>query len=208
MLQHTGATLSTHCLPAAVLATGDLSERAAPESRPDRRRMRIAYSGPERFRCGRLPVPASGSRNGRRSSAERRIRPAGTILSREYKGRTITVTVLRDGFECEGRQYDSLSAIDTQATRTRWNVFAIHVLRPLWCAAPSTRGNPPRKGWNRPLTHWKRNARPPKRTLRVRNKPAGPPSRNATMMEASRALTWNTGAPAVAAAGRSRTDRL
>jgi hypothetical protein len=102
MLQHTGATLSTHCLPAAVLATGDLSERAAPESRPDRRRMRIAYSGPERFRCGRLPVPASGSRNGRRSSAERRIRPAGTILSREYKGRTITVTVLRRRLRMRG----------------------------------------------------------------------------------------------------------
>ena len=46
---------------------------------------------------------------------------AGTRLIREYQGIEQIVTVLRDGFEWQGRPYQSLSAIARAITGTRWN---------------------------------------------------------------------------------------
>jgi hypothetical protein len=46
------------------------------------------------------------------------------VLKREYDGRIITVKVLIDGFEHEGRRYRSLSAIASEVTGTRWNGLA------------------------------------------------------------------------------------
>lgn len=45
----------------------------------------------------------------------------GTILTRPYKGRTITVTVLDNGFEFEGDVYRSLSAVAKAVTGSHWN---------------------------------------------------------------------------------------
>lgn len=45
----------------------------------------------------------------------------GTVLTRPYKGRTITVTVLDDGFEFEGEVYRSLSAVAKAITGSHWN---------------------------------------------------------------------------------------
>lgn len=45
----------------------------------------------------------------------------GTVLTRPYKGRTITVTVLHDGFEFEGEVYRSLSAVAAAVTGSHWN---------------------------------------------------------------------------------------
>jgi hypothetical protein len=45
----------------------------------------------------------------------------GSTLTRVYQGRTLTVKVLKDGFEFEGEQYSSLSAVARAATGTRWN---------------------------------------------------------------------------------------
>lgn len=45
----------------------------------------------------------------------------GTVLTRSYKGRTITVTVLDNGFEFEGDVYRSLSAIAKVITGSHWN---------------------------------------------------------------------------------------
>ncbi|NOX41050.1 MAG: DUF2924 domain-containing protein [Alphaproteobacteria bacterium] len=47
----------------------------------------------------------------------------GTRLIREWDGIEHTITVLRDGFEWQGRQYKSLSAIARAITGTRWNGF-------------------------------------------------------------------------------------
>jgi hypothetical protein len=64
---------------------------------------------------------------------ERRLSPApiqkrdsrlpkpGTVLTRPYKGRTLAVTVLEDGFEFDGRKYPSLTAITTAVTGSHWN---------------------------------------------------------------------------------------
>ncbi len=46
---------------------------------------------------------------------------AGTRLIREYQGVEHSVTVLREGYEFEGRPYQSLSAIARAITGTRWN---------------------------------------------------------------------------------------
>ena len=45
----------------------------------------------------------------------------GTRLVREYQGVDHSVTVLHDGFEYQGRPYQSLSAIARAITGTRWN---------------------------------------------------------------------------------------
>jgi hypothetical protein len=45
----------------------------------------------------------------------------GSTLTRVYQGRTLTVKVLDEGFEFEGEQYSSLSAVARAATGTRWN---------------------------------------------------------------------------------------
>jgi hypothetical protein len=40
-----------------------------------------------------------------------RLPPIGTVLTRTYKGKTLQVKVLADGFEYEGQKYASLSAL-------------------------------------------------------------------------------------------------
>lgn len=62
----------------------------------------------------------SGNVTLRRSRADDRPL-AGTRLVREYQGVQHVVTVLPDGFEYEGRPYQSLSAIARAITGTRWN---------------------------------------------------------------------------------------
>ena len=47
----------------------------------------------------------------------------GTVLTRDFKGRLLRVTVLDAGFEFEGRVHRSLSAIAELVTGTRWNGF-------------------------------------------------------------------------------------
>ena len=59
-----------------------------------------------------------------RARFDRRIPRPGTLLKREYRGDTIAVTVLADGFQYQGRHYGSLSAIATEVTGTRWNGVA------------------------------------------------------------------------------------
>jgi hypothetical protein len=46
------------------------------------------------------------------------------MLSRQWKGRTILVEVLPEGFRFENRPYPSLSAIAVAVTGTRWNGLA------------------------------------------------------------------------------------
>lgn len=57
-----------------------------------------------------------------------RIKP-GTKLIRSHKGVTHIVLVLPEGFEWQGRQYDSLSAIATAISGTRWNGWTFFGLK-------------------------------------------------------------------------------
>ena len=53
-----------------------------------------------------------------------RIPPPGSKLTREFRGTTVSVKVLPQGFECHGKRYQSLSAIASEVAGTRWNGLA------------------------------------------------------------------------------------
>ena len=99
------------------LAAGDLSEQAR------RRAAELAQDADLRLRAPRSFWQELAQN---RSSVPRdpRVPPAGTELIREYKGRQVRVTVLEQGFEYKGKRHESLSAIASQVTGTRWNGFA------------------------------------------------------------------------------------
>jgi hypothetical protein len=67
-----------------------------------------------------------------RASNEQRIAPSsdpriprvGQTVTREYRGRSVCVKILAEGFEWNGRVYGSLSAVAWHATGTRWNGYA------------------------------------------------------------------------------------
>ena len=56
-------------------------------------------------------------------SDDARLPPAGSVLRRLFKGRSIEVAIRPDGFEWEGTLYGSLSAAVNAATGTRWNGY-------------------------------------------------------------------------------------
>ena len=55
------------------------------------------------------------------SAGARRLPMPGTVLTREYRGRTIAVTVLDGGFDYDGTVYRSLTAVTKAITGTHWN---------------------------------------------------------------------------------------
>lgn len=57
------------------------------------------------------------------STHDSRLPLPGSLLVKEFKGRTLIVTVLVDGFEYDGRRFTSLSAVAREITGTRWNGF-------------------------------------------------------------------------------------
>ena len=61
-------------------------------------------------------IPLAGVRDSR-------LPPPGNCIERDYKGRTIRVLVIADGFEYEGKRYRSLSAIAKAVTGSHMNGF-------------------------------------------------------------------------------------
>lgn len=55
------------------------------------------------------------------SDYDPRLPMPGTVVLKEYRGQTIAVRVLDNGFDWNGRQFTSLSAIAREVTGTRWN---------------------------------------------------------------------------------------
>jgi len=89
------------------LAEGDLSERAR------RRAAELAQDADLRLSPPRQKqiTSASVSKNGKaRTLINGHLPLPGTILTRWYKGKTLSIQVLRYGFEYEGQIYKSLSA--------------------------------------------------------------------------------------------------
>ncbi|WP_234703808.1 DUF2924 domain-containing protein [Rhodospirillum centenum] len=92
----------------------------------------LSYGGPSRETVRLLDALADElhGKPGRKALiADPRKPVAGTRLVREWDGVEHTVTVLRDGFEFEGRKYKSLSAIARAITGTRWNGWRFFGLR-------------------------------------------------------------------------------
>jgi len=48
----------------------------------------------------------------------------GSVLVKKYRGSTIIVKVLGEGFEYDGRRFLSLTGIANEITGSKWNGFA------------------------------------------------------------------------------------
>jgi len=98
------------------LAEGDLSERARrrAEELANDADVRVTPPKSERQTPAKLYFG---------SPADSRLPSAGTAIVRQYKGKTIRVLVVADGFEYEGEHYSSLSAVAKAITGTHCNGF-------------------------------------------------------------------------------------
>jgi hypothetical protein len=105
------------CLQA--LAEDDLSERARRRAEDLANDADLRLNPPATVT---LPVPTLPPSTPR-TQADDRLPPPGTILTRPYKGRTLQVRVLTDGFAFEGHVYPSLSAVAKPATGSHCNGF-------------------------------------------------------------------------------------
>ena len=118
---------------AQALEEGDLPERAR------RRALEIAIDadirlrapGPVRYAPLQAAAPSS------RTTivpidvpADDRLPMPGALLTRQYRGRTVSVRVLPKGFEHEGTIYRSLSAVAQAVTGSHWNGFLFFGLQP------------------------------------------------------------------------------
>lgn len=102
------------------LAEGGLSERAR------RRALEIADDADLRIRMPAMPEPPPAAPERTEVHAfhegrDSRLPLPGTTLTRAYRGATIRVTVLEDGFEYERKRYRSLSAVAKTVTGSHWN---------------------------------------------------------------------------------------
>lgn len=101
-------------------AEGDLSERAR------RRAMELAADSDVRLTAPRnKAAPPAGLTKVATLHIlqDDRLPMPGAVLTRRYKGQTIEVRVLPDGFEFEGEIYKSLSAVARAVTGTHWNGY-------------------------------------------------------------------------------------
>ncbi len=98
------------------LAEGDLSERAR------QRAAELANDADLRLLPPRItkPVPATACAS---TASDDRLPMPGTIITRPYKGQTLQVRVLPDGFEFEGETYKSLSAMAKTITGSHCNGY-------------------------------------------------------------------------------------
>jgi hypothetical protein len=101
------------------LAEGDLSERARQRAQELANDADLRLNPPATLT---LPIPVTPS-SSPRPQADDRLPPPGTILARPYKGRTLQVQVLADGFAFEGHVYASLSAVAKAATGSHCNGY-------------------------------------------------------------------------------------
>jgi len=107
-------------------AEGGLPERAR------RRALEIADDADLRMRApGPARAPTTATPGSHEPVATRRLEVPpderlpmpGALLTREYKGRTINVRVLPNGFDYEGTVYRSLSAVAQAVTGAHWNGY-------------------------------------------------------------------------------------
>jgi len=102
------------------LAEGDLSDRA-------RRRAADLASVADLRRAPPTNTPATPGEHlpalPPLEKPDQRLPPPGSMLVRSYKGRTLHVRVLTQGFEFEGTRYPSLSAVAKAVTGSHCNGF-------------------------------------------------------------------------------------
>lgn len=104
------------------LAEGTLSERAR------QRAAEIACDADIRMTMPRPPRMSPGGE--RRTTVapapalgDARLPIVGTVLTRDYRGQTINVTVMPEGFEYDGQVYKTLTAVAKVVTGSHWNGY-------------------------------------------------------------------------------------
>jgi len=102
------------------------NSRAFLELRIGHRIQELTYGGPDRTTRRALDLLADeveGKSTRKSQIADPRTPVIGTRLIREWDGVEHTITVLKDGFDWQGRKYKSLSAVARKITGTRWNGY-------------------------------------------------------------------------------------
>ena len=102
-------------------AEGGLSERARQRAEELANDAEIRVTPPRERRTDRDDaMPATIKIQATRDP---RLPPPGNWIEREYKGQTIRVLVIADGFEYEGQRYRSLSAVAKAVTGSHMNGY-------------------------------------------------------------------------------------
>jgi hypothetical protein len=105
------------------LAEGDLTERAKERAAELARDADIRVVPPAP-KTGQTAAPAGPTRTRVvHFEADSRLPPAGTVITRKYKGSVVQVKVLAEGFEYAGEVYGSLSAVAKAITGNHCNGF-------------------------------------------------------------------------------------
>ena len=106
------------------LVEGDLTQRARQRASQIARDADLRTVAPRGFfnvgsaRVETTPADPTGP------PQDHRLPLPGTLLTRQWKGRSVLVEVLAKGFRYENRHYSSRSAIAGAVTGTRWNGLA------------------------------------------------------------------------------------
>lgn len=98
-------------------AEGDLSERAR------RRALELANDADLRMQAPREQKSLPRGQSAVNFQDDKRVPPPGGLIVREYKGQSIQVRVLPNGFEFEGSFHKSLSAVAKAITGTHTNGY-------------------------------------------------------------------------------------
>ena len=103
------------------LRFGGLSERARARITELNRDDDLRFQPPRGWDPDAIVEPGPTSGQSARLVRDHRLPAPGTVITRDYKGQEIRVSVLEKGFEFEGRPYRSLSAIAQAVTGQKWN---------------------------------------------------------------------------------------
>jgi hypothetical protein len=103
-------------------AEGNLSVRAQQRALALAEEAELRIRAPEFF-VKRLFEPA------RKKTSDPRLPPAGTWLTRQFQGQSVSVEVLENGFRYQERVYKSLSAVARSVTGVQWNGFSFFALK-------------------------------------------------------------------------------
>jgi len=101
------------------LVEGDLSERARRRADELARGTELRVMPPKANEVAPKAVVVTHAA----IATDERLPAPGTAIVRQYKGRTLQVLVLRDGFEFEGQRYKSLSAVAKKITGSHVNGY-------------------------------------------------------------------------------------
>ncbi len=102
------------------LAEGGLSERAK------KRAAELARDADIRMTLPKPPKVTDGAQVSLKPApplGPQRLPIPGTVLTRQYRGQIIEVTVLPKGFDWDGKVYRSLTAVAEAVTGSHWNGY-------------------------------------------------------------------------------------